>query len=356
MPSWFFPNSSFRMPDTPQSDAVVRKVDILAGKRRKPLGPIAMSALIAGLSSLSPAVSRADPTDSATAQALFDEAKTLLAAGKAKEACPKFEESQRLDPGSGTLLNLARCYEDTGRLALAWSKYIDAAIAAKATGNLERESVARERAALLAPRLSKLVVNVPAASRVQGLEIVRDGAVIGTAQWGLAIPLDVGEHTVEAKAPGYETWKSSVPVTGEGTTSQISVPALVRSETPSVPPPHPASAAGQSSEGLGTQKVVALVAGGVGVVGLAVGGVFGLKAVSNKKDADPYCSGGDCTDPRGVTAGNDAHAAGNAATVGLVVGAVGLAAGLTLWFTAPKEQPATQVGFGLGTVQVRGAW
>src|SRR5262245_44783101 len=99
-------------------------------------------------------------SSSAAAQALFDEGKALMAAGKAAEACPKLEESQKLDPSSGTLVNLALCYEQTGRFASAWTAYRDAAGSAKASGNVDRERGARERAAAVQPKVSKLVIHV----------------------------------------------------------------------------------------------------------------------------------------------------------------------------------------------------
>lgn len=146
---------------------------------------------------------------------------------------------------------------------------------------------------------------------------------------------------------------------GEGTSAEIEVPALAKgaTTTPSFGEARAAdSGAGALHSGLGTRKIIALVSGGVGVAGLAVGTIFGVKAMGSKSDADKACSGNVCSTDAGVTAGNDAHAAGNVATIGMVVGAVGIAGGLALWFTAPKEGPAVQAGLGPGTVQIRGAW
>src|SRR5258708_17552643 len=93
------------------------------------------------------------PDDRATAQALFDQAKQLATSGKYADACPKFEESERLDPGIGTQFQLASCYEHVGRIASAWTLFLDVASAARGMKQPEREKVARERAAALEGRI-----------------------------------------------------------------------------------------------------------------------------------------------------------------------------------------------------------
>ena len=92
--------------------------------------------------------------------------------------------------------------------------------------------------------------------------------------------------------------------------------------------------------------------------GLGVGAGFGLKSKSDHDQAAKYCNAGVCSDPRGVTATHDAYSAGQVATVATVVGAVGVAAWLTLWLTAPSshQESATQLGFGFGTLQLRRAF
>lgn len=305
--------------------------------------------------------------DSAAAQALFEEARALLKAGRAGEACPKLEESQRLDPGSGTLLNLARCYEQMGRTASAWNKYLEAASSAAAVGNAAREKEARQRAAALRPRLPKLVITVaPEGKDTPGLVVTRDGERVGVAQWGVAIPADPGDHTIAASAPGRAPWQAVTAVTGVGTTVALTVPALAIS-TPEAPPtpavtstpalvaPPVVVAKEPASSGLGTRRTLALVAGGIGVVGVGVGTAFGLKSKSDHDEAVKYCDGSQCREARGVTAGEDAYSAGTVSTVGMVIGALGLAGGVALWVTAPKAA-ATEIAVGPGSLQVKGAW
>src|SRR5688500_15771928 len=98
------------------------------------------------------------------AQALYDEARRLVDAGKVDEACPKFKASYELEPGGGTLLNLADCYEKQGKLALAWSTFKEALVAAQRDGRSERVEYANQHIGKLEARLARLTVHVAADS------------------------------------------------------------------------------------------------------------------------------------------------------------------------------------------------
>src|SRR5258706_9020963 len=126
-------------------------------KRRVTRAHLASVSCVLALLSLQPRHARADasPADKATAQALFDQGKTLLSKGDVAGACPKFEESQRLDPGIGTQFNLATCYERAGRTASAWTLFLEVASAARAAHQPDREKLARSRAADLEPNRAK---------------------------------------------------------------------------------------------------------------------------------------------------------------------------------------------------------
>jgi hypothetical protein len=75
---------------------------------------------------------------------LFEQGKALVERGNFPDACPKFAESLRLDPGLGTMLWLADCLENNGQTASAWAQFKEAAAAA-ALSRDPREKIARER-------------------------------------------------------------------------------------------------------------------------------------------------------------------------------------------------------------------
>jgi hypothetical protein len=313
------------------------------------------------------------------AEALFAEGRKLMAAGKPNEACPKFADSQKLDPSVSTLLNLANCYEKSGRTATAWATYKEAASAASVAKRTDLLGTAQKRAAALEPNLSKL--QVTASSAPDGLEVKRDGATLGQSEVGIAIPVDPGTHTIEASAPKKLAWTTQVDVKEPGKTVTVNVPVLQDAPTPpapppsasvttsalppstattgaSPPPPPPPSATPETSSSRGT---IGLIIGGVGVASVAVGTIFALNAKSKYNDSLGQCSVNDknaCT-PSGVQMRDDARSAGNVATVGIGLGAALVAAGAVLWLTAPsstESKTAIVVAPTLGGAVVRGRW
>jgi serine/threonine-protein kinase len=331
---------------------------------------LAIGATLAVTSSLA----HAEGPDSVSAQVLFDQAKKLMAAGKYADACPKLEESQRLDPGLGTLLNLGDCFEHEGKTATAWGKFVEAAAAAKAANQAAREHHARERASALFSRLSNIVINVASAEKSPGLEVKRDGALVGQAQWGTPMPADPGEHVVSAGAPARTAWETKIKVDAEGHTAVVAVPELAAAAAAVTTSQSGAAVARRAStggafapenttedegRGLGTQRTLALVAGGVGAAGIVVGSVFGLKSLGKRNKADEVCTPECLPDRDGLNLKAEALAAGNISTAGFIVGAAGVVLGLALWFTAtpsPKGTTAAQIGVGAGSVVVKGSW
>jgi hypothetical protein len=101
------------------------------------------------------------------------------------------------------------------------------------------------------------------------------------------------------------------------------------------------------------QRTVALVAGGVGLVGVAIGTVFGLRSKSAHDDAQAYCDSTGCYQP-GADLMAEARSAGNVSTAAFIIGGVGLATCGVLWFTAPRSD--VKVALGIGSVRIAGTW
>jgi hypothetical protein len=304
----------------------------------------------------------------ASAEVLFSEGRRLMGEGKVDEACPKFADSQKLDPSSGTLLNLANCYEKLGRNASAWAIYQEAASLAASTQRADHLPVAQKRAAALLPLLAKVTVSI--SHPVEGLEVKRDGVPVARSEWGLAVPVDPGSHAYVAEAPGYKPARVSltVPPTPEGGPAPSLILALpdleklpLATEKPAVvAPAGPVGPVTPPPSAWRPQRTVALVMGGVGLVGFGVAAGFAGLAKSTYNSSLPNCAP---TDPSrcsltGVNQRNDALQQGNIATGALAVGAAAAVAGIILWATAPE--PKARVGFeispGPGSVRVSGRW
>ncbi|MFZ5896538.1 MAG: hypothetical protein ACOY0T_36120 [Myxococcota bacterium] len=280
----------------------------------------------------------------AAAEVLFNEAGQLFRQGKYEEACDKLSNSQKLDPAVGTLLNLARCYEKIGKTASAWIAFVDAATAAKAAGQSEREEAARQGANRLAPVVPKLSIQVPEPSAVSGLEILRNGEAVPEAMWNTASPTDPGEHVIEAKAPGKKPWSARVHLDASKEET-VTVPALEDGPKPDQP--------GEAKRsGFGTQRVIALVTAGVGVAGLGVGSAFGLMAKSDRDRADETCSGNTCSDKAGLDANDRAIQRATLSTIFVSAGAACLVGGAVLWFTAPKSSKPSDTAEPKGVARV----
>jgi hypothetical protein len=122
-------------------------------------------------------------------------------------------------------------------------------------------------------------------------------------------------------------------------------------EAARTPPP-------RTSSSWSTQKTIALVSGGVGLVGLGIGAGFGLSALAKKRDSDRACPGGSdgpCT-PEGVSLSKSAVSAGTVSTVAIVAGGAALAAAAVLWLTAPRVRLAASASANGGALWMTGSF
>jgi hypothetical protein len=286
--------------------------------------------------------------DRAAADALYAEAGELIQAQRFAEACPKLETSQRLDPGIGTMIRLGFCFENIGRTASAWNAYNEAeALARRKADKRADDAVARAKA--LEPRLSRLTITPK--SPAQGQEVRRDGKALDAGLWNFPVPVDPGEHLIEASAPGRRTWTTKVTIMGPGTTTVEVLPLADG-------PLDPRSKATAPAPYWNGQRAGGLVLGGVGLAGIVVGSVFGAQTFSKNSASMAYCP----TVPtmcyaQGVMLRGDAYSASTISTISFVAGGAMLVGGAITFFTATKAAPkSVTLTATPRSLAVRGDW
>ncbi|WP_437897464.1 hypothetical protein [Sorangium sp. So ce124] len=300
---------------------------------------LALAAVLLGSAALlapSSAAAQAASGDPTLAQTLFEEGRRLMEAKSYAQACPKLAESQRLRPGTGTLLNLALCNEGLGRTATAWGQFKEALFASKKEGNAAREAFAQEHIDALEPRLSKIQLN---AENTPGLLVRVDGGDIPAAALGTPIPIDPGAHEVEATASGYTVWSTTVQVGESAALKAIAIPKLLpvaATSKPAGPQAPPVSGGAGGRSGGSSLQTAGFVIGGAGAAVLGVGAVFGILAAGQASDAEKdeaLCPEKLCT-PEGRKEIDAAETKALVSTIGVGVGVAALAAGAVLVLTS----------------------
>jgi len=256
---------------------------------------------------------RAGGRDPAAAEVLFRDGRARMEAGDVAGACPKFAESLRLDYAPGSLLNLAACEERLGRLASAWQHYVQ--LSELLPPSDERRGYARERAATLERRLPRLTIRLT--KRELGARVSRDDVELGSASLGEPLPVDPGEHRVVVDAPGRAAAQFFVTVR-EGERRVLDV-------APAPPPP------------TNGQRNVGWVVGGAGVVSVATGAYFGVRAI----DAPP---------------GESSQSFARAADVTIGLGVVALVVAGCLLFYTPSDEAAPRAALRITPTGVGGTW
>lgn len=165
-----------------------------------------------------PTFAQVQPPSDQSAQTLFDAGRLLLKQRRFDEACAAFEKSQALAPALGTLLNLADCNEQRGRLASAYRDFTGAAAWARRHSHVPREQLASERAAALRAKLSWLHLSWPT-----GAQVTLDRRPL---QGPGEVPVDSGVHELESTREGATPWRLTVLVPSGPSVQQISVPEL----------------------------------------------------------------------------------------------------------------------------------
>ncbi|MEO8877811.1 MAG: hypothetical protein ABI461_19615, partial [Polyangiaceae bacterium] len=293
------------------------------------------------------AASNANADDSsgnrAAARELGVQGVLLAEKGKCSEAIEKLERAEKLFHAPTTLERLGECKVEVGRLVDGTEDLQRVVKEDLAPGAPGAFTAAKVRAAGVLkkaiPRIAHLRVHVNAPADTKP-NVTMDGLSYPDAALDGDRPVDPGTHNFAATADGMLKAETTVSL-GEAESksielklvpdpnavkpTQIAPPVVVDNKPPppreddhdkKPPPPPPPS----------PSHVPAYIAFGVGVVGLGVGGVTGVLALSKKSTLDDACGASKTSCPASSQSDiESAKTMGTVSTIGFIVGGVGVA-------------------------------
>jgi hypothetical protein len=304
-----------------------------------------------------------DDATKARAREMAQQGMEAAKAGDHQRAQDLFHRAYALVPAPTIAVREARALVALGRWVHAVEAYVRATrtpLPADAPAPF-RDAVRQAESELsaLRPRLPKLRIQIEGVDPSNpALEVRVDGVRWPAAVLGVSTPIDPGKHVVIARTKSGNTAKDHVAL-AETESKSIKLTLPPEPETTDPPGQLPMVKDGKSGGEAKPDRTLAFVGFGVGVVGLGVGIGAGLAASSKHSSAEDGCIGEKCVE--GSSGADDVDSfrqLRTISTVGYIVGAVGIGAGVTLWLTAPKSKTAARTGAFVGpaSVGVRGAF
>ncbi|WP_394820907.1 hypothetical protein [Pendulispora albinea] len=287
----------------------------------------------------------ASPLEREQAQSLFLRGKERFDQKAFREALEAFRASLGVVNSPNTRLYVGRCLHETGDPLGAYVEFGRAAIEAREAAatdgryKLTADEAAAERDGVQS-ELGFVTVRLNGADAATQLRIaghrvrapLSRGAAGGAGDTNAeAWPVLPGTVEVVVERDGADISRRTIKVArGARETVQIDVP----------PPPSPKAPARAAGGDDRTFRTLSLIAGGVGLAGMATFTVAGLQAKSTFDDLDMRCNGTRCREDvsSDISHGTTMQTIAN---VGLVVGVVGIAAGVTLFVVGESKRSSS---------------
>jgi len=319
--------------------------------------------------SVSSASAFAEPTaaEKETARALMKDGRTKRESGDHKGALESFTAADNIMRVPTTGLEVGREQQELGLLVEARDTFLRVSRIPEQPGEpgpfKEARTQAAELATSLESRIPSLKIVLVGVSAGVAVTLTLDGTNVPPAMVNVPRKLNPGAHRVIAVGKGVkrtvdvevkegETKEITVDLAGAGTDEpEPAAPAPSGPKKPEAPPP------------AGTSPLV-YVGFGVAGVGLVVGSVTGLLAMSKTNTAKEQCEGTRCP-PATHDDLAGARTMSTVSTVSFIAAAVGAGVGIYgLFGSGTAEPPKTAIGpirqlqptVGLGTLGFSGAF
>jgi hypothetical protein len=329
------------------------------------LSAILLASSVASAAGVAPG--EASPAQKTQAMAHFTAGKQAIEQKSWEKATLELRASLDVVNSPNARLVLARTLRDSGSLGDAWTEYSrtigDATkLAATEDRYAKTAEAASSERAELEPKLAFVVVTVAHAPPDATLKA--SGRLVSPEEWSKPIVVPAGAvDVVLADASGQELGRQTVSAT-VGQKTAVALDAQPQSKAKPAPEvaddekhddAHVVDTPPATSDG-SKLRLYSYVVGGIGVASLALFGVYGLIDNSTYSDLQSACPHNAC--PPGKQSEVDAgRTQQTIANVSLVVGAVGVAAGATLFVLSlsPKSSPNTGLVMAPGYLGLRGS-
>jgi len=287
----------------------------------------------------------AQADEASDAEALFKEGIEAMRAENYDQACPKLQESYRLDPVPGALFTLAECEAARGKSATAidyYQKFVNSLTSLPADRRDkfdERRRMALDKLAALSAVAPEVTVIV-SSSAPAALVIKRNDVVIDEASYGIGKKVDQGEHVVTAEIDGKVLWTRRFTLNVRDR-AKIEVPWPLGKSEPTVTEteaPEPPAAVEPREQAKGSSKTLVYVAGGIGIAGLTTGLIAGAVALGKKGDIEDHCPNRQCTS-EGHDDVDSGQSAALVSSIGFGVGIAGAATAVALLLFTRSDPP-----------------
>lgn len=318
-----------------------------------------------------PARALAQPAPSADAKKkatdLFKEAKAAFDKGDFAKALAGFKDSYAAVASPNSHLYIARCMAQLGDNVGAYTEFEKTIAEASArpeyskTGDSAKSEMAEQ-----ASKITILTLNIAHADETTVVHV--GGAEYPRDKWAKPTPMKSGQVEILVESKSKPPVKMGVTLNaGDKPAIDFDVLAPPPSAIPSTPgvvTPPPAQPTDTKSGGASkkTLRTAAFIAGGVGVVGLGMFVIQGIRSNSTYSDLELHCGAGPCKANR-QTEVDRGKVQQTMANIGLIVGITGVAAGTTLFILSRggktetgKAAPKVEVGIGPTSVVASGSF
>jgi tetratricopeptide (TPR) repeat protein len=267
------------------------------------------------------------------ARAQFDTGVELYEQGKFEQAAVAFARAYELKPTYKLRYNIGQVENELGHYANA----LDAYTLYLAEGGEEIERARQDQVTAEIARLRTLVGMIEIRGAPDGATVFLDDRRSGTTPLPGPLFVDLGEHSIVVKSGADELHREVVKVAG-GQRVELKVESAKAGASP-VAAAEGAGAGGGTGPAAAdrprSKRVWTWVAGGVGVAAGIGAAITGALTLSKADDATADCVGDVC--PTTARADVDsARALGNATNALIAAAAVGVAAGVVLFFVEPR--------------------